>query len=252
MASDPKRGYRPVQYGGKLHRIANKPVKGHGARVSLMPDHPAVTEGRTLFPSRVVQPSESPRLLVSGENQRKIGKKVTKGRWKGFPLYTLTLEERATCPRSCSEWATCYGNNMNWSRRHVAGLDLEARLIDEVFTLAERHPAGFALRLHILGDFYSVAYVNLWADLLREVPQLHVFGFTARDPEDDIGSEVAALNYDWPGRWVVRFSGIDSLVIDTPADSQHVLCPVQTEKTDCCGTCGLCWTMERPVEFVRH
>lgn len=243
---------RQVAYGGPLHRIANKPVKGGGARIALLPDHPAIREGRTLFRSRVVHPDDSPRLLVSGENQRKIGKRITKGRWKGFPLYTLTLEERATCPRTCGEWATCYGNNMNWSRRHVAGIDLEVRLIAEVIALAERHPDGFAVRLHILGDFYSPAYVDLWANLLAEVPQLHVFGFTARDPEDDIGSAVAALNYDNPDRWVVRFSGIDSLVIDTAADSQHVLCPVQTGKTDCCGTCGLCWTMDRPVEFVRH
>lgn len=60
------------------------------------------------------------------------------------------------------------------------------------------------------------------------------------------------MNAENPGRCVIRFSGRDSLVIASPAESQHVLCPVQTGKTDCCGTCGLCWTMSRPVEFVRH
>lgn len=243
---------RPVRYGGRLHRIANKPVKGTGARVSLMPDHPAIRDARTIFPSRVVHPKDSPRLLVSGTNQRKIGAKVTKGRWKDFPLYTLTLEERATCPRTCTEFATCYGNNMNWSRRHRAGIDLEVRLIDEIVELERRHPHGFAVRLHILGDFYSVPYVTLWRHLLAEVRALHIFGFTARDPRSAIGEEVSALNADDPDRCVIRFSGRDSLVIDTPATSRHVLCPVQTGKTDCCGTCGLCWTMDRPVEFVRH
>lgn len=243
---------RAVQYGGPLHRIANKPVKGKGARIALAPDHAAVVEGRTLFPSTVVHPHESPRLLVSGMNQRKIGRLVTKGRWKGFPLYTLTLEERATCPRSCGEWSTCYGSNMQYSRRHRAGLDLEVRLIDEVVELARKHPRGFAVRLHILGDFYSVAYAQLWALLLDDVPQLHVFGFTARRPGTAIGAAVARLNTLFPGRCAIRVSGRDSLVIGSLAESRHVVCPVQTGKTDCCGTCGLCWTMTRPVEFVRH
>jgi hypothetical protein len=243
---------RAVQYGGSLHRIANKPVSGSGARIKLLPDHPAAAGARTLFPSRVVHPADSPRLLISGMNQRKIGRLVTKGRWKGFPLYTLTLEERATCPRTCGEWSTCYGNNMNWSRRHMAGMALEARLIDEVVDLGRKHPRGFAVRLHILGDFYSPAYADLWSILLAEVPQLHVFGFTAWERTSRIGAAVAALNIDWPGRCVIRFSGVDSLVVTRASESKHVLCPVQTGKTDCCGTCGLCWTMQRPVEFVRH
>lgn len=247
---------RAIQYGGPLHRIANKPVKGTGARITLMPDHPAVREGRTIFPSRVVHPDDSPRLLVSGTNQRKIGVKVTKGRWKGFPLYTITLEERATCPRSCSEWATCYGSNMNWSRRHMHGIDLEVRLIDEIVELERRHPGGFAVRLHILGDFYSVAYVNLWRQLLAECPALHVFGFTARQPGTDIGAAVTAMNAESPGRCAIRFSGRDSLVIDRHEDSEHVVCPAQSDPKGkrCCGTCTLCWAMplDRPVEFVRH
>ena len=243
---------RRPEYGGRFHRIANKVIDGSGPRVLLAPNHPALREGRTMFPTTVVHPHESPRLLVSGVNQRKVGKVVSKGRWKGFPVYTLTLEERATCPKSCREWSTCYGNNMHRSRRHAAGLALEARLIEEVVTLSERHPRGFAVRLHVLGDFYSAAYVDLWAMLMRDVPQVHVFGFTAHDPVSPLGAALDAIIGEWPDRFCIRFSGRDSLVIASQADSRHVVCPVQTGKTDCCGTCGLCWTMRQPVEFVRH
>lgn len=100
---------RRFEYGGRFHRIANKPITGHGPRVRLVPTHPALVEGRTIFPSTVVAPADSPRLLVSGTNQRKIGRIVSKGRWKGFPLYTLTLEERATCwpsARPCTSSAS--------------------------------------------------------------------------------------------------------------------------------------------------
>lgn len=72
----------------------------------LAAGHPALTEGRTLFPTTVVAPADAARLLVSGVNSRKLGGEVTKGPWKAMPIYSLTLEERATCPRACHHWAT--------------------------------------------------------------------------------------------------------------------------------------------------
>ena len=40
------------------------------------------------------------------------------------------------------------------------------------------HPNGFAVRLHNLGDFYSLQYVALWRRLLARHPALHVWGYT--------------------------------------------------------------------------
>jgi len=175
-----------------------------------------------------------------------------------MPLYTLTLEERATCPSTCTEWLTCYGNNMHFARRHIAGEALEDRLWQELKQLDAMHPAGFVVRLHILGDFYSEAYVDLWAHALERFTALRVFGFTARDPDAcEIGSAVYAMNVAEPDRCRIRFSGaalggMGSLVIETRDESSHVACPAQHGATDCCATCGLCWTMDRVVEFVRH
>lgn len=255
----------PCQYakrhfpsGGPLKRHVNKPARGEGARISLLPDHPAMRESRTIFPSTVVDALASPRLLIEGKNQRKIGQMVTKGRWAGMPIYTLTLEERATCPATCLELSTCYGNSMHFARRHRHGLDLEARLIGELVDLAKRHRQGFVVRLHILGDFYSEAYVSLWKQALAELPELRVFGFTARGRETAIGAGIAALNAAYPDRARIRFSGTadeagtGSLVIADAVSSKHVICPVQTGKADCCSTCGLCWTMRHTVEFIRH
>jgi len=216
-----------MPHGGPLKRHV-KPKGARGAIV-LADDHAAVTEARSLFPGTVVHSSMSPRVLVSGVNSRKIGKAVTKGRWRGMPIFTLTLEERSHCPRTCGEWASCYGNHMHYARRHIGDEVLERKLVEELAALQDSHPAGFVVRLHVLGDFYSSLYVDFWRG--------------AMDCFHD--------------RFRVRFSGTDedgrgSLVINTAADSQHVLCPVQTDATDCCGTCGLCWTMDRVVEFVRH
>lgn len=240
-----------------LRRFGSVAPSGHG--IALPVFHPSARGGRSMFPSRVFAPDELPRLLKSGHHSRKIGKAVTKGRRKGWPIYTLTLEERASCPRSCREWLRCYGNNMQAAERIEHGPDLESALMGELAQLQAAHSAGFMVRLHVLGDFYSVDYVNAWRDALHRFPALHVFGFTAREPRDPIGRAVAMLaaDFGW-SRAAIRFSGQPhedraARVIgpdESPVDA--VLCPAQTEATDCCATCALCWHSQRSIAFKAH
>ena len=234
----------------------------------LRADHPAVLEGRTLFTSRITAAEDAPRLLISGMNSRKIGDRVIKGRWRGMPIFTLTLEERATCPSYCENWRTCYGNNMQWARRHRHGPELESRLYGELRQLADKHPGGFVVRLHILGDFYSPEYVRRWQHWFKLFPQIHVFGYTAWDPDSAIGAEICHLNREYAGRCVIRFSEIwrpddkprpwklKAHTINRTVDTNHVLegmiCPVQTGKTDACGSCALCWSTNKSIVFMLH
>lgn len=241
--------------GGSNKRHKSFAIKGH--RVQLRDDHPALVEGKSLFQKRVEHHSDRPRLLVGGENSRKIGKRVTKGRFRGFPIYMLTLEERATCPTSCLEWKTCYGNSMNWARRIMHGRDFEERLWEELADKQAQHPAGFLVRLHILGDFYSLDYAELWAEALEAYPALHVFGYTARDPDSEIGAVIRELLGYRGDRFHVRFSGWGganhgSVVIDHAEETDHVVCPAQLGKTDCCATCALCWHGDLTIAFLRH
>lgn len=230
-------------------------IKPRGHRINLGDDHPALVRGQSLFQARVYDQSELPRLLVSGHNSRKIGKVVRKGKWRGFPIFTLTLEERKTCPSSCTEWVTCYGNNMNWARRITADAAFEERLWEELADKQGKHPQGFVIRLHILGDFYSLRYTKIWAEALEAYPALHVFGYTAR--RDEIGERLGEIVGSWPERFCIRFSGWDgprngSIVIDNEEDTEHVVCPAQTAKTECCATCGFCWQSDRTIAFLRH
>lgn len=259
-----KRGAgRSIVYGGPLKRMAK--ARGLRASVVLPAEHPAIIERRPLFPSSVVAAADSPRLLIAGKNQRKLGDKVIKGRWKGMPIYALTLAERETCPTSCSQWRTCYGNNMPFARRHRLDDSFMVLLRAELEALARKHAQGFVVRLHVLGDFgapenepLALRYVDLWATALADFPQLRVFGFTAHDPDEEIGSAILGMCLEHRDRCWIRFSGtvddegFGSIVIPTRAESQHVVCPVQTDRTDCCGTCGLCWTSLRTIEFERH
>jgi hypothetical protein len=216
----------------------------------------AYRSGRTIFPSRVFDPDEVKRVLKDGHQSRKIGKFVTKGPRRGWPLFTLTLEERATCPRSCKAWAICYGNSMQAAERIVAGPALEEALWNELLALQFAHPGGFMVRLHVLGDFYSLEYVRFWTRALKAFSALHVFGFTAHRPATEIGQALMALTLDW-SRFAVRFSGVDapfkaSILQGDPGTEDAILCPAQTEQTDCCATCGLCWHSKRSIAFARH
>jgi hypothetical protein len=217
---------------------------------------PAHRYGRTIFPTRVFDPDEVQRVLKDGHQSRKIGKFVTKGARRGWPLFTLTLEERATCPRTCLAWSYCYGNNMQAAERITAGPALEEALWNELLALQFAHPKGFMVRLHVLGDFYSLGYVKLWKRALAAFPALHVFGFTARLPGTEIGDALLEMVTEQWDRFAVRFSGMDGPTLGSQlmpdAHPQAIPCPAQTDATDCCATCALCWNSKRSIAFARH
>lgn len=223
-------------------------------------DHPAVMDARTVYPSTVEMDSS---VLKPGSNQWKLGGEILKGDWRGFPIYALTLEERATCPTSCKHWRSCYGNRMHRAHRMPHGPELEQRLQLEVAAHAAEHPSGFAVRLHVLGDFYSVEYVELWRRLLDQHPALHIWGYTARwDAQNDpIAAALVALAQDHPDRFAMRFSnapagfGIRMTIsvehpLQVPADT--TLCPQEVDKTESCSSCALCWHSRERVAFIQH
>jgi hypothetical protein len=224
-------------------------------------DNPAFSEARTIYTSTVVDASEVDRVLISGVNSRKIGGRITKGPAKGWPIFTLTLEERATCPTYCDHWRSCYGNNLHHSKRLRHGPAFEERLEAELAILQSRYPGGFAVRLHILGDFYSVGYVDAWERYLARFPSMLVFGFTARwdCAADPIARALVDLVMREWGRFSIRFSNapIDECStvsiehpVQRPADA--IICPAQVGKTESCGTCGLCWHTRKRIAFLQH
>lgn len=231
--------------------VADETIRTHGLRAS----HPALREGRSIFDVTRDAIIGEP-VLISGHNQRKIGDTITKGDWAGLPVYTLSLEERATCPRSCKQWVGCYGNQMPFARRWKHGEDFECALLTNLARLGRKHREGFAVRVHVLGDFYSVQYVNVWREALSAIPGLHIWGYTARETDTQIGTAVQRLNKDFPTRCAIRFSGTETVVI-TSADKagEAIVCPVETGASANCGSCGLCWSKSarsKVIAFIFH
>ena len=253
--------------GGALSRFAGTGSHARRASAELRADHPALDAGQTQYPSRVFYAGEVPRVLVSGKHNAKVGAFVTKGPWQWMPIYTLTLEERATCPRACTLWGACYGNAMPFSRRVVAGPELEAHLDVELRALQAAHPRGFVVRLHVLGDFYSARYVGAWVTWLDSLPALHVFGYTAHAADSSIGGALRIAGQVWPARWAVRHSvapdapwapGQATTIWRKPAEAavpEGLVCPAQQDRTAACATCGLCWhpaAKGKRIVFIGH
>lgn len=235
------------------HRKIGKPM-------TLRSDHNAIVEVTTLFPNRIKVPDFSDMLFKSGVNNRKIGSHVTKGVWAGMPIFTLTLEERATCPTICENWQTCYGNKMQWPTRWKAGKELERIIPGQIQTLARKYPKGFVVRLHILGDFYSMDYTDMWHDLVVHTPQLHIYGYTRREKNTPIGRRIARINAI-EGRCAIRWSERPGeMGTHTTKDvnvrgrtAQGIVCPAQTEgDAVSCSTCALCWGSSEPIVFIVH
>lgn len=161
---------------------------------------------------------------------------------------------------------------MPFARRWRHGPDLELRLEREVAALGRDHPGGFAVRLHSLGDFYSVRYVRMWRGLLESGTALHVFGYTARIDAmaDEVAYELALLVRDYwtrldVPRFAVRFSNApifarSTTTIESPVQKpvDAVICPAQyvstpaAKKAACCADCALCWDTDRRIAFLRH
>jgi hypothetical protein len=246
-------------------------------------NHEAFTPpGRTLYPKTVLKViTDATRILKPGNYCSKLGRIVRNGDWKDKPLYYLAFEERATCPTSCDHWCDCYGNTMHRLQRMPHGPELEARLPDYVAWLAEIvHPKGFVVRLHETGDFYSLAYFEIWRDLLARHRNLYIYGYTrcwdVNHPK--WGPIAAALielsqadNWD---RFRMRYSDLppelglvlpdgepmaSTISIQHPCqvadDPTTIVCPQEEGRNESCrpptcSQCGLCMNTKERIALI--
>ena len=222
----------------------------------------------TVFASMVITPGRGDDVLIDGANNCKIGGDVLVGRLKGAAIRQLSLEERRTCPATCIHWRTCYGNSMHLAKRWRHGPDLEREIRRQVSILLRKRP--LLVRLHVLGDFYSLEYLRMWVELLDAHPDLSVFGFTAWAKGTPIGDAVARVRAAMPDQFAIRTSGETgpwgSWTIDWPTEKRFVringdagmVCPEQRDANDTgrrgkhCGNCAACWQSNVPVVFIEH
>ena len=211
----------------------------------------------TIYQKSIKSPADNPSpILKKGSSNKKLGFKVTAKKWTGKRLYSLTLVERDTWPESCHHWNDCYGDNMPFAHR-FSTVDLIPRLRAEVDSLMRKHKDGIVIRLHVLGDFYSVKYVKFWEEMLLTNPKLCIFGYTARE-HDSIGKAISLMNMRYSERCVIRSSRNAeqdspwSYAAEESFEGRSFVCPEQTGAMKDCASCGLCWTTSKTVRFITH
>lgn len=201
-------------------------------------------------------------MLKRGKQNKKLGDKVAVKMWKGMTMYSLTLEERATCPSDCEQWDNCYGDNMPFAHRFShEHPDFKPMLEQQLQELNDKHPEGFVVRLHVLGDFYDAIYLVQWQLWLHKFPNLNAFGYTHHKYESQLGSMIDNINRMHPTRFRIRFSddwdSEFSAHVSKTEDTVRLLgngivCPEQTGQTKSCTSCGYCWSSDHPVVFIEH
>lgn len=183
--------------------------------------------------------------------------------WIGLPMYSLTLEERATCPDYCYHWRSCYGNSMGFAKRydHSDPTLLAESIEQDLIYLAVIHPHGFVVRLHVLGEFFSIEYVQCWVTWLERYPMMKVFGYSARLRNDAIGNELRLVRQQYPDRFKIWWSnggdeGYSANSFESEIgqrqfkDGEAILCPHEIRHHDGlplvknCSSCGICFALD--------
>ena len=217
----------------------------------------------TIYKKNIHNLNEYKFQILKNSTNKKLGKKVTKGKYINYKFKTLTLVERETCPPDCFHWETCYGNNMPFAHR-MSNDDqnlLQKRIYNELLKSTNQL---LLIRLHVLGDFFNVKYVKFWSIMLNTFKNIAIYGYTANNINSkielsrDIAREIIKLNYSENSH--IRFSNdlknkfsANSYDVVKPIKGESILCPVQEDKTANCGTCGLCWNQKtQSIIFKTH
>lgn len=167
-----------------------------------------------------------------------------------------------TCPgRTLLCTKSCYARRLQARRANVLKswhrsyeLSLHPLFADALALALKGLPAG-QLRIHVSGDFYSVAYLKAWIKALKGAPQLAPFAFTRswRVP----ALRKALKEAGWP-TWIL--ASTDQEAADAPAEMREasmadvsvravkagkekapaLLCPEQSGAQDSCASCGRC------------
>lgn len=126
-------------------------------------------------------------LLKAGNS--KVGKSVK--------TWSMT---QATCACHCEG---CYGDSGFYNMPSVKkSLEMNTELATNHLEFFERAiraqletlPAGTEIRIHALGDFFSLEYVMVWHDAARDFPQLVFWTYTKRRQYEDAFDDLDNAN----------------------------------------------------------
>lgn len=168
-------------------------------------------------------------------------------------LPSFSLPALKTCPGKtefCSR--LCYGLNGRFARQRMRELYQSNLEVSKQADFVERIVRGIlktktgVFRLHVVGDFYSVEYVEKWLEIADRLPDVKFFGSTRSWRVPGLRDTVERFR-DLPN--VYLRASIDFSHLDKPSDSWRVW-SIEGEGDPClhdyglaesCITCKKCW-----------
>lgn len=152
----------------------------------------------------VREPREGDRILAIAEHNPKLGGDIE--RRGTAPSRVVYLEEYGTCSDQCrfKRDGNCWGENSKADRFIVTEM-FWTKVEHEIVILSLLHSRWF-LRLHGLGDFFSVEYVERWIALATKYEQMWVWGFTGRRRDSNIGHAIQSAMDRFGPRWRTLWS----------------------------------------------
>lgn len=175
-------------------------------------------------------------------------------------IWVWNLPPMTTCPGR-SDWciAHCYNADPRDEVYPVARWLENLRLVQErpeesaaqVIAFLKTAPKRVAVRIHSSGDFFSTSYVEWWARIMRECPDVRFWAYTRSWANPGLRADLERLREcsnlqlfaSWdvtmprpPGGWRL------SIISEGPHTSKrpNLSCPEQYEGGPPCVDCGYC------------
>ena len=230
----------------------------------LKETHNAIVNASTLYNASqftIRDVSNYKHRVLKLSTNKKLGKVITKGKHKGKVILTLTLIERETCTNECEHYTTCYGNNMPFTHRFEVNEAFMLRLESDIEYYVKKYPKGILIRLHVLGDFESIQYVEFWNRMLYTYSTIAIYGYSRNHMTSKyehisaIGYKIIAIRNIHKDRFAIRFSNkLDDEFSANSRDitSKGITCLSQVKASVSCSDCTLCWASKKPIGFITH
>jgi len=179
---------------------------------------------------------------------------ISKGNMKIGALPSFSLPALQTCPGKTDFCADiCYGLRGNFVFLSVKNIYKQNQIastgegfVDSI-TNQIRKTHAEAFRLHVVGDFYCVPYIEKWMEIARRLPEVSFFGSTRSWRTPGLANAVGTFR-DMPNVYIK--ASIDPSNRDSPDDNWGVWsiegkgypCPHDFGLVENCKQCGRCWS----------
>ena len=182
---------------------------------------------------------------------------ISRGNLKLGVLPSFSLPVITTCPGKtpfCEFY--CFGLKGNFKLQNVIEANdrrLDASLREDfvdIIIKEIRQVKALAFRLHVVGDFYSIEYIEKWANIANRLPFVMFFGSTRSWRCDFLTVDIKRFR---DLKNVYMKASVDLTDTLTPEDcgwnvwsveGEGMPCPHDEGKVENCAACKRCWTLK--------